>query len=189
MNRYRIFGIAAIAVLLFLVFYFQMDKQSVSDQETTASSTVEQAVKDTDQDAVPSGIDVKIALVALEDNGKSGKAIGCNDSAVLVLQEITPYTQGTLKAALTRLLSLKEPFYGESGLYNAIAASSLTLDEVAIENEVAVIRISGQTVLNGVCDTPRVIAQIEETALQFDTVTSVQIFLNGEPVADALSQM
>jgi hypothetical protein len=40
--------------------------------------------------------------------------------------------------------------------------------------------------VGGVCDEPRVRAQLEETALQFVTVDSVSIFVNGQPLAEAL---
>ncbi len=42
--------------------------------------------------------------------------------------------------------------------------------------------------LGGTCDSPRVEAQIEQTALQFDDVTGVEVTLDGEPLADVLSQ-
>ena len=35
--------------------------------------------------------------------------------------------------------------------------------------------------LGGVCDNPRAAIQIEETALAYDTIDSVALFLNGEP--------
>jgi hypothetical protein len=41
--------------------------------------------------------------------------------------------------------------------------------------------------LGGECDNPRVQAQIENTVLQFSTVTSADIFLNGKTLAEALS--
>jgi hypothetical protein len=42
--------------------------------------------------------------------------------------------------------------------------------------------------LGGVCDSPRVQAQLEEIALQFSTVNSVAVFINGEPLDQVLSQ-
>jgi len=40
--------------------------------------------------------------------------------------------------------------------------------------------------VGGVCDEPRVQAQLRETALQFSTVDSVSIFINGIQLEDAL---
>jgi hypothetical protein len=42
--------------------------------------------------------------------------------------------------------------------------------------------------LGGTCDSPRFEAQIEQTALQFPTVTDVAVFINDVPMEDALSQ-
>ena len=38
----------------------------------------------------------------------------------------------------------------------------------------------------GVCDEPRVVAQIESTVRQFPSVTSTMITVNGVPLADAV---
>jgi len=129
---------------------------------------------------------VQIFLIALEDNGQSGKKIGCDDSVVPV-QVTIPATQSVLRAALEALLSLKDQFYGQSGLYNALYQSNLQVEGVKIEGGKAVINLSGTLMLGGVCDNPRVEAQIEETALQFATVSEVAVFVNGKPLEEILS--
>jgi sporulation and spore germination protein len=130
---------------------------------------------------------VEIFLVALEDNGQSGILVGCGDSAVSVTV-IIPRTQGVLKAALEKLLSIKEQYYGESGLYNALYQSDLELQSVTIDQGKAVIHLTGTVMLGGVCDAPRVEAQIKQTALQFSTVSDVEVFINDIPLEDVLSQ-
>lgn len=137
--------------------------------------------------ATPGEMNIKVFLIALEDNGQSGTPIGCGDSAIPVTLTI-PRTQGVLRAALEKLLSMKQEFYGESGLYNALHQSDLQLKSVTINQGTAVIHLTGNLVLGGVCDSPRVQAQIEQTALQFSTVSAVDVFLNDIPLADALSQ-
>ncbi len=129
---------------------------------------------------------LKIFLVAMEDGGISGKAIGCGDSAVPVNIEI-PHTTAVLRAALTELLSIKEQYYGESGLYNALYRSNLTIDGINLQNGEAVIELRGELNLGGVCDNPRIQAQLEETALQFNTVQKASFFINGIPLEDLLS--
>ena len=136
--------------------------------------------------ATPAQQTVQIFLIALEDNGQSGKKIGCGDSVVPV-QVTVPHTQGVLRAALEALLSLKEPSYGQSGLYNALYQSNLQLESVKLERGKADINLSGTLMLGGECDNPRVKAQIEETALQFPTVSEVSVFVNGTPLEDVLS--
>lgn len=129
---------------------------------------------------------VQIFLIALEDNGQSGKKIGCDDSVIPIQVPIAP-TRGVLRAALVELLSLKEAYYGQSGLYNVLYQSDLKLDSVSIEQGKAIIHLSGTLMVAGVCDNPRVEAQLEETALQFSTVSKVTIFINGKPLEEVLS--
>jgi hypothetical protein len=129
---------------------------------------------------------VKIFLIALEDNGQSGTLVGCGDSAIPVTVTI-PSTQGILRAALEKLLSAKQQFYGESGFYNALYQSDLQVEGVTIDQGKAVIHLSGTLMLGGVCDSPRVEAQIEQTALQFSTVHEVAVFINDVPLEDVLS--
>lgn len=129
---------------------------------------------------------VKIFLIALEDNGQSGTRVGCGDSAIPVTVTI-PKTQGVLRAALEKLLSAKKQFYGESGYYNALYQSDLQVAKVTIEQGKAIIHLTGTIMLGGTCDAPRLEAQIEQTALQFSTVSDVAVFVNDVPLEDILS--
>ncbi len=129
---------------------------------------------------------VQIFLIALEDNGQSGKKIGCDDSVIPVTVTIAP-TVGVLRAALEELLSLEDIYYGMTGLYNALHQSNLKLDSVSILQGKATIHLSGELMVSGVCDNPRIEAQLEETALQFSTVSQVSIFINGTPLEEVLS--
>jgi len=126
------------------------------------------------------GLDrVNIYLVAMGDNGATGRYIGCGDSLVPVEISITP-TLGVLRAAINELLKLEgEQVYGESGLYNALYLSSLTLDDVAVVNGEAVIAFSGTLIYGGECDIPRIEEQLKALALQFSTVDRVSITVNG----------
>lgn len=127
-----------------------------------------------------------IYLIALEDAGQSGEMIGCNDSVVPVVVEIEP-TIAPLTAALETLLSIKEQYYGQSGLYNALYQSDLSVEGVDIDNSQAIIHLTGNLQVGGACDSPRVQAQLEQTALQYETVDSVMITVNGEPLESLLS--
>lgn len=130
----------------------------------------------------PGGFTItRIHLISLNDGGP----LGCSDTLVPVTVEV-PETRAILRATLERLLSIKSQYYGQSGLYNALYQSQLTLDDVRIDNRVATVRLSGQIVLGGVCDTPRVQAQLEQAALQFSTVDQVRIYVNGVLLQDVL---
>jgi hypothetical protein len=130
---------------------------------------------------------VYLYLIALDDGGTDGKKIGCNDSLVPVTVNIEP-TTAVLRAALEKLLSIKSRTYGSSGLYHSLYLSNLSIESVGVQNGEAVLRLTGELVLSGVCDHPRVKAQLEEIALQFTTVNSVSVFINGEPLDEVLSQ-
>jgi hypothetical protein len=130
---------------------------------------------------------VKIYLIAVSDNGVSGKLIGCSDSLVPVEVKIAP-TLGVLRAALNELFKLEgQENYGESGLYNSLYQSHLSIADVAVIDGEARIYLKGSLVLGGVCDNPRVEEQLKAIALQFNTVNSVSIYINGESLAKILN--
>ena len=136
--------------------------------------------------AAPTPKDVKAFLVALNDNGVSGKKIGCGDSVVGVIIQV-PDPAAPLRGALDKLLAAHTQYYGQSGLFNALFRSDLMLEMVTISSGVAEIKLTGAMTIGGVCDAPRVQAQLEETALQFSTVQKVNILVNGIRLQDLLS--
>jgi LysM repeat protein len=128
----------------------------------------------------------KIYLIALGDNGQSGTRIGCDDSVVPVEVAISP-TNAPLRASLDKLLSIKDQYYGQSGLYNALYQSNLWVTEARIVSRHATVHLAGSELVSGTCDVPRVAAQLQATALQFSTVDSVSIYVNGTLLEDALN--
>jgi hypothetical protein len=129
---------------------------------------------------------VRIYLIALNDGGRAGKRIGCGDSVVPVFKKIQP-TSMPLTRALGLLLADHSAYYGQSGLYNALYQARLTVSSVVIRNGRATIRLGGKMIVRGVCDDPRVDAQLKQTARQFPSVKSVAIFVNGIPLWKLLS--
>lgn len=132
--------------------------------------------------------EVKVFLIAVEDNGRSGKKIGCNDSVLAVAREVAP-TKALLRAALKELLRMPEKYEsGHNELYNALHRSRLRLKKVSIRRGEARIHLAGLLASGGVCDGPRIQAQIEETARQFPTVKKVRVFINSTSLPDYLSE-
>jgi hypothetical protein len=136
--------------------------------------------------ATPTSMIVKVVLIAMGDNGVSGPAVGCGDSAVAVDMEV-PYSLGVLRAAMEKLLSMHSDYYGGSGLYNALYQSHLAVADALLDAGNAVIHLTGTLTQGGECDSPRIDAQLRQTALQFSTVHSVSIFINGIPLGNILS--
>lgn len=128
---------------------------------------------------------VKIYLIALNDNGKSGKSIGCGDSVVGVDRQIQPTTE-PLSSALRELLSLSGQQY-QSGFYNTLYQSDLQFQDVDVsKGGIATVYLLGTRSQSGVCDDPRIIAQLKETVMQFPSVQQVSIFINGYPIEQLL---
>jgi hypothetical protein len=88
---------------------------------------------------------------------------------------------------LNNLLAINDQFYGESGLYNALYQSDLVVQGINIQNGRATIALTGTLTSGGVCDDPRIMEQLRQTALQFSTVNSVAITVNGVPLESLLS--
>jgi hypothetical protein len=134
---------------------------------------------------------LNIYLVALEDNGKSGKLIGCGDSLVgaQVKYGLTK-DETTAKDTLAKLFAVKQQYFGESGLYNALYQSDLKVESLTADaNRKATLNLSGSMMLGGVCDNPRFEEQIRATVLQFkDLYADVDIFVNGKALKDLLSE-
>lgn len=135
---------------------------------------------------------VKLFMVALNDNGQSGKMIGCGDSIIPVTAPI-PTTTAPLSAAFKALLAVQSKDYGQSGLYNPSYADanpngSLQFVSASVVNGVAKIYLKGQISLPGVCEDPRLLSQFEEIAKQFSTVQKVEMYINGKMWSGSLKE-
>jgi Sporulation and spore germination len=128
---------------------------------------------------------VRIFVISLNDKGAAGRAVGCGDSAVPLEMDL-PSPQPALEGALTALLTLDDRPQ-PSGLYNALAHSPLKLERIERSGPEVRVYLTGYVELGGECDTPRVVAQLTETALQFDDVQRAQFYLDGKPLQQALS--
>ncbi|HEV7474979.1 MAG TPA: GerMN domain-containing protein [Pyrinomonadaceae bacterium] len=128
---------------------------------------------------------IKIYLVAVGDDGKTGKKIGCGDSLVAVTRSINK-TKTPLGAAVRELLSTPPQTDGTPNLENFWKGRNLKLQSVSILNQTATIRIAGEVFVAGVCDEPRIQSQIEETARQFPNVKRVKVFIGKRTLAQAI---
>jgi hypothetical protein len=129
---------------------------------------------------------VTIFLVGLEDGGTTGMLIGCGDSLVAVDVEV-PASEDVQLAAMEKLLSIHDMYYGESGLYNALYQSDLTVRNWKIQNDFVTFQLEGDFQVGGECDSPRIQNQLEATALQYGMTQGDIILINGKPLEDLLS--
>lgn len=188
MNRNHIIFGALIALLLIGGLYLGQQKLFTNSTRPAANEQIPLPTTNVNEnnDVVPEEMEVAIGLIAVDDGGVQGRMIGCNDSVVLVPRTV-PYSRGTLRAALEELLSLVEANEPSTEFYNALYQSNLVIENVAIEDSIATIELTGDILVGGVCDEPRVEAQLRETALQFSTVEAVEIFINGESIEAVFS--
>ncbi len=182
--------IAVIALLILIGGFVVYSRSQVSDpviqrDPPLAGTSTDPVNEPTQSNGMVSK--VKVFFISLNDNGASGKKIGCEDSVVGITRDITP-TQAPLRSAYEALLAEKNRVVGQSGLTNILAGSKLKLDSATVANGKATVKLSGTFSLGGVCDDPRFKAQLEETALQFPTVKSVDVFINNKTLTELLSQ-
>jgi hypothetical protein len=129
---------------------------------------------------------VRVFCIAVEDAGQSGRKVGCNDSA-LPVEVSLPRPTAALEGSLAALLAIHQRFEPTTGLYNALYASPLTLQRIERTGTQAKVYLDGYLALGGTCDNARVLAQLQETALQFEDVQVVQFYLGGKPLRDLLA--
>ena len=130
---------------------------------------------------------VRMYFIKLEDNGAVGEQVGCGDSVIPVAQEVV-MTKDPIHSTVSQLIAIKDQNIGDEQLYNALAQSNLSVEKVEIRDRTAQVYLTGEIRLGGVCDTPRVQAQLEKTVLQFPNVENTTIYINGEELSSALSE-
>lgn len=165
--------------LVSLVRFKSGSPSPTGDLTATTSATNLGDPRGTGFEGVPEGtMPVRLYFARLNDNGQTGKPIGCGDSIVSKTVYLPLSLTHPLEDSLVRLLNYA-PANGivpGTDFYTVVA--STTLARVTIASSTAQISLKGSAGA-GICDTPRFLAQIQETALQFPTVRDVQICLNG----------
>lgn len=132
---------------------------------------------------------IELYYVLLDDNGKNGIKIGCNDSLVLAKEEIE--TSSNITDTLARLIGA--PRRSSNGYYNALAGARLSIAKYALgSTDPPTLHLTGQIKPGGTCDVPRIEAQLRETVKQFTDTSNgrepdLRIFLNNKPLSKALS--
>ncbi|WP_235423707.1 hypothetical protein, partial [Pseudarthrobacter chlorophenolicus] len=131
-------------------------------------------------------------FVLLDDGGNNGVRFGCNDSLIGV-DQARPAGKDPLPAAMNALLGAgsgaavsasEVPPGGE--IYNALAGSRLRFLSGSFDGTAVTVYLSGAVSLGGVCDIPRLEAQLTQTALAAVGAVRAQVYLNGRPLAEVL---
>lgn len=107
--------------------------------------------------------------------------IGCGASIFFAPHTIEK-TPAPLNAAYTLLFDIKaEPEIPEDGFRNVVGDyTQLFYDRVTLDKGLAKVYLTGALNVPGVCSPPELRAQIIQTALKFDTVSSVEVYVNDK---------
>lgn len=127
----------------------------------------------------------KLYYVALEDDGKAGPKVGCDDSLVAV--DLEESAEDGVKSAFLELLKKHEREVGQSGLYNALYQSDLKFESWQRGTGAVTVRLTGQLKSGGSCDDARIVGQLKQTAMTSAGVDEAIVLVNGKSVDELLS--
>lgn len=177
-------GIILVGLIAIGVWVMSMSSPDLPSQVAPGASQDQNTDTTTDQNSIAKR-QVKIVYIADGDNGKIGEKIGCDDSAVVISKAVDAVSAG--QGALQALLADKSEKYGTTGLRNALWQSDLSLDLITINDQTADVKLSGDLQLAGVCDNPRVKAQLEGTVKESTGVNMVNVMINDKTLDEVLS--
>lgn len=128
--------------------------------------------------ATPTTITTSLQIALVDEIGVPGAdTFGCGDKIEMVNRSVSTTTP--LQTAISELLSVNTRNYGMSGLTSALYQNNFTINSVTITGTHALIDLSGTMAQDGACDSPRIQEQMKRTILQFPTITTYDIKLNG----------
>jgi hypothetical protein len=168
--------------------------------EPTAPASIPGGLPSTQSSALRT---VTAYYVLLDDGGANGVRFGCNDSLVGVAR-ISLASEDALPAAMGDLLEpapspapggpepreplpdVEAPDEALSNVYNALSGSRLDFLSGSFDGTTVTVYLAGQLSPGGACDLPRVEAQLTQTAVAAVGAIRAEIYVNGQPLADAL---
>lgn len=177
-----------ISLLILILLISSCQGLQNTDTNNENSKITEDEVTNT---ANETNMPAELYFIKLEDKGANGELIGCDDSVIPVETEIpSSYDKyANIKESLEKLLSIKEREYGDEKLYNAMAGLKLKVDNVIDAENSTKVMLVGEYQISGVCEIPRIKAQILETASQFqeEDENNVEIYINGRAFDEVFS--
>lgn len=195
-------------------FYNNISRAEMSDmiariindkQETLTEYLGERSEFNANYNSIEAGIDfsqsvtansyqkrIQVYFTKLENEGLSGLEIGCGNSVVPEYVYVEAKLAGDyiddIETALNFLLSQKDTYYKGTDLYNALAQSDLVVTKVIYDelNNDIDINLDGELSIGGVCESPRIVAQLEQTVRQFGDFNDIVITINYEGLTELL---
>jgi hypothetical protein len=127
-----------------------------------------------------------VFLIAPHDGGRSGRKVACDDSAVAVEVNL-PQAAPALPGALRALLAMSDRYDRGSGLLNPLYASRLEVAGIDRQAARLTVHLGGYVESGDACDNQRMLAELSETALQFDGIAEVRFEVEGQPLPTLLA--
>lgn len=198
MKKALLIGCALVVAVFLIVYGLNPGKESNNYQEESKQDTTDETIDDQknqsleEKDIFSEKIEnPKIALVAPDGSklslSASSPKFGCNDN--IVFKEIAGVL--TPKQILEAMFVFEGSNNNDEWYYNVFENSDLVVDSLSIDESGLVrVELSGDLLVGGVCDNPRVSAQIDSTleAMEIMTIKNVEVLINGELVQDYLSE-
>lgn len=139
----------------------------------------ERAKQNRDNDAVANEMTVVMVLTenaSIPPGTKVGETFGCNDKMAYTMVPRAAATDDVVSDALVSLFAIRES--NHNNLYNGLYQSKLSVDKIISPDGVTTeVWLKGTVTSGGVCDDPRIKAQIEGTVKRLRP--KYKIFLNG----------
>jgi hypothetical protein len=155
--------------------YPQAPEQDAPPPDYTATLLVSQA------QGAPEEL-IQFYLIKVGDEGQSGPAAGCGDSAIAVWvnRAKTGSLPDDLRASLEELLSIETQAYGHSGLLHALHFADLAVQNVTLSGGTALVELSGSLSPMDSCSNAQMEAQILHTVFQYTQVNTVLVYVDGK---------
>lgn len=131
---------------------------------------------------------VRVFLIAPSDAGRLGRQVACADSAVGVEMSLAS-PQPALEGSLAALLALSTPHHEATGFHNPLYASPLAVERIERKGPEVNVHLTGYVELAGPCDASRLLAQLTETALQFQDVQHAVFYIGEERLNELVAQV
>lgn len=128
------------------------------------------------------GYPLEAYLIVVGDEGRTGPAVACGDSALLtaISQDPGGDIETNLSRMLTGLFTHDTGNNGsQAGFYNALAGKGLTVASVDVDNGRADIIINGNLFLVGVCEDARMEAQLLLTIFAYPQIEQAYVIIGG----------
>lgn len=103
-------------------------------------------------------------------------------------EETPPGLLDALRRTSLRVVRVEPSFTGDDVEWETPPAGDAAASDAPSPAGVFRVVLSGRLELGGVCDVPRLRAQLTATATQFDDVDEVELYLGDEPLDAVLSQ-